>query len=581
MALATYAATLCPTVGPGDSGELTLAAMKLGIAHPPGYAVFTWLGRLSTLLPFTESAVATNLLTALLAAGGVTLLFLMGRSMGLGRIAAASAALVLAFSDLYWQSATTHEVYALDALLLAAVMALVLRSSTRRPGRLLTAAFVFGLALGHRPTAALWLPSALLLLWPRRDLLRTRPFALALPAVLLLGFSSTLGILVRARAGPSIVWEDPSTLARFWQHIRATQYGDLAFSVPSEVLAGRLRALPGMLSTAMGIPALLAAAVGAFVLARRRRRELAALVMLLGTAAFGLVYNIPDFSSQFLPAVLALALLAGTGVDWIASRVRSLGPQVAIVLAALTTCYPLVSHLGPALRDRTTAVRDLGDNMLATLPEHSVLFFGDDVIGNAAGYASELRRTAESRAFVSAERLFSSLYWTQLRQTLDLPDHTATLAGAKDGGRDEAMQLLLAAVTRSTIGTRQVYLSPDLLRDAVFNGPLGRTYDIVPTGIVNRLVSKSEAPSQEDVLSRNAELWARYGLESLRRSYKREAFEGIQIVYAASRLNLAVYCHKRGWQSAYEEQFQAAQSLPSPAGFRALSERVRRLLERR
>jgi len=34
--LAVYVWTLYPSVAGGDSGELTIAAYRLGVAHPPG-----------------------------------------------------------------------------------------------------------------------------------------------------------------------------------------------------------------------------------------------------------------------------------------------------------------------------------------------------------------------------------------------------------------------------------------------------------------------------------------------------------------------------------------------------------------
>src|ERR1035437_9789014 len=71
-----YFKTLCPTVAGGDSGELTSAAHLLGVAHPPGYPIWTILGKLSTLFPFGSIAWRVNLFTAICgsATAGVILL---------------------------------------------------------------------------------------------------------------------------------------------------------------------------------------------------------------------------------------------------------------------------------------------------------------------------------------------------------------------------------------------------------------------------------------------------------------------------------------------------------------------------
>ncbi|MBN3276043.1 TM260 protein, partial [Polyodon spathula] len=57
------------SVAGGDSGELITAACELGVAHPPGYPLFTLLARLALdLLPFGPPAYRVNLLNGLLGA---------------------------------------------------------------------------------------------------------------------------------------------------------------------------------------------------------------------------------------------------------------------------------------------------------------------------------------------------------------------------------------------------------------------------------------------------------------------------------------------------------------------------------
>jgi len=47
--------TMHPTVAGGDSGELMGAACELGVAHPPGYPLFTMLSWLGTQVLFVSS----------------------------------------------------------------------------------------------------------------------------------------------------------------------------------------------------------------------------------------------------------------------------------------------------------------------------------------------------------------------------------------------------------------------------------------------------------------------------------------------------------------------------------------------
>jgi len=71
-----YLATCSPTVNFTDSGELITVAWTWGIAHPPGYPLYTMLGGLWIhLLPFGNPAWRMNILSALFAALAVGLFY--------------------------------------------------------------------------------------------------------------------------------------------------------------------------------------------------------------------------------------------------------------------------------------------------------------------------------------------------------------------------------------------------------------------------------------------------------------------------------------------------------------------------
>ncbi|KAJ7406363.1 hypothetical protein BTVI_65747 [Pitangus sulphuratus] len=73
---ALYAATLPPSLPGGDAGELITAAYELGVAHPPGYPLFTLLAKVATgLLPGGSPASRVNLLCGFLGAAAASLLF--------------------------------------------------------------------------------------------------------------------------------------------------------------------------------------------------------------------------------------------------------------------------------------------------------------------------------------------------------------------------------------------------------------------------------------------------------------------------------------------------------------------------
>src|SRR3990172_1746314 len=74
-ALALYVRTAAPSVLGADSGEFQFVPPVLGIAHPPGYALYTLLGKLFSLLPLGEIAYRVNLMSGFFGAWAVGLVY--------------------------------------------------------------------------------------------------------------------------------------------------------------------------------------------------------------------------------------------------------------------------------------------------------------------------------------------------------------------------------------------------------------------------------------------------------------------------------------------------------------------------
>jgi len=161
--LALYVHTLAPTILPADSGEFQFVAYVLGIAHPPGYPLYTMLAKLCTYLPFGDIAHRVNLFSAFTSA--LTLVVLsraVKRATG-SSTAGWIAAAVLGVSPTFWAQSTTANIRSLTALFTALQLAaLVAYTRSKNPRYLLGLAIALGLGITHHgSTALLILPSAL------------------------------------------------------------------------------------------------------------------------------------------------------------------------------------------------------------------------------------------------------------------------------------------------------------------------------------------------------------------------------------------------------------------------------------
>lgn len=207
--LVVYLLTLAPTIYNLDSPDLTAAAYTLGIAHAPGYPLYTLLGWLfSHAVAVGDVGYRLNLFSALLGAGTVFLVYHVARQLCGQVLPSAAAALMLAFSYYFWADSLVAEVYTLDTLLLAGLLFLLLRWRDHRDARLLFgASFLLGLGLANRTTTALFIPAVAAYL-----LLSSRPTGaarwLVVPAGLALGLLPYIYLPLAYAAGPDYVWSD-------------------------------------------------------------------------------------------------------------------------------------------------------------------------------------------------------------------------------------------------------------------------------------------------------------------------------------------------------------------------------------
>ena len=322
-----YASTVSPGLLPADSGEFQLVATVLGIAHPPGYPLYTLLGRLATLaVPWGDAALRLNLLSALCSALTLGLVAHTVRRRTGSAAAALVAAGALGLSTTFWAQATTANIRALTGLFVALLLALALRWGEERSARRLwVLAGVFGLAVGHHASLApLGLPLAGYVLWREPALLRApRRWAAPLAALV-----ASLGVLlylpVRSAMGAPFDPAPIRSVADFAEHVFALGFsGDMLYYRTLADLLARAAAWGQILRLEFG-PWLLAGAVGAAALAARRDRRATLLVggTLAVNTALAVTYRAPQTVEYLLPTYVALAVLLGEGLG---EAIRALG----------------------------------------------------------------------------------------------------------------------------------------------------------------------------------------------------------------------------------------------------------------
>jgi dolichyl-phosphate-mannose-protein mannosyltransferase len=222
-----YGVTAARDIVTGDTPELAAAAVTLGVAHPPGYPLLTLLGHLFSQLPIDPVAFRLNLFASFCGAITVAFVYATGWELTRSRGAAAVASMALAISPLFWEWSLVFEAFALNNLMAAFLVYLVIRwERTLRPHYLLFGALVGGLGMANHQTIVLLAPAILFLMWRRRATLLARPaILLASAGAFLAGLAVYLTIPWAASRHPYMNWGEVSSLRDLLALAARTDYG--------------------------------------------------------------------------------------------------------------------------------------------------------------------------------------------------------------------------------------------------------------------------------------------------------------------------------------------------------------------
>lgn len=206
-----------------DGGELAAASAELGVAHPPGFPLFSLICKgVMLALPVGDVAFRGNVASGLLAAAAAVMVVAAARAWGVSRGAAAAGAGLWAVTPVVVLHATTVEVYAGAGLWTAAVLWGVARA--RDDGRAaLTVGLLCGLAAGHHAELRLLVGVAMVAggwaWWRAGEGRMARRAALGAAVMAGLGALVVLYLPVRAAGEPWRNWGDPSSVGGLWDHL--------------------------------------------------------------------------------------------------------------------------------------------------------------------------------------------------------------------------------------------------------------------------------------------------------------------------------------------------------------------------
>lgn len=408
-ALIVYNATLTPSLSykSPDGNELATVPYLLGLVHSTGYPLYTWLGKLFTYLPVGDIAHRMNLMSAVLGAAGVGLVYLIALNLTRHRLASLFTALLFAFSRTFWSQTGIAEVYAPNVFMVALTLLLLLKwadaeenGSRRATWYLLAFCLSFGLSLGTHMSNLGFAPAfaifILLINWrvlvqPLKLFGGAGLFALGVAQFLWLPYKAhTLNDQAMLRSAPAT-----------WQGIYNYTLGafpQFKFAFPLEAIPERIVLYLWLLKLNVGLAGILLGLYGMWeLLFRRPKRFFLLILMYLVHVFFFVQYRVFDLDVFFIPAHLLYMLFIGVGlaslIGYVTNLLRRLHGErirkglvglahiLLICVLLLMTARLLRANWGANDYSSDTAINDFYDNVFELLPADSVLLGRGGVFG--------------------------------------------------------------------------------------------------------------------------------------------------------------------------------------------------------
>ncbi|HEY8545135.1 MAG TPA: DUF2723 domain-containing protein [Acidimicrobiales bacterium] len=323
VALVVYVLTLLPGVGySGDTAKWQFIGVVGGVPHATGYPLYVALDQVWVrLVPFGSIAWRVNLLSAVLGAATVAVLYVVLRQLGLRREVALATTLVFAFSQTFWSQAVVAEVYTLHLLFLVSVTACL--AHWRLGGAnawLLAGLGLYALSFGHHLTTGLALPGIAWLVWNDRHRALTARNVAFVVAAALVGAAQYLYLLRLSDVGGYHEGRI-DTFGDILGYVTGGEFKDSMFIFSwYGLLVGRVPMLFRFLRHEYFV-LLVPMAYGVWHGVRRAsspaRRDVAIHLALLGalSAVYVLNYDVPDVIVFCLPLFLVLAVFLGVAIE--------------------------------------------------------------------------------------------------------------------------------------------------------------------------------------------------------------------------------------------------------------------------
>lgn len=508
--LSLYLHNLSPGVFGGDVGDLVTASYVFGVAHPPGYPLFTLLGFIfSHIISVGTVAFRVGLVSTLASAFGVLFFYLTIYKLTKSTLLSFLTACILGVNYLYWFYAEIAEVFALNNVFLCILFLLaIFFTLTKKRIYFFLLAFFSGLSLTNHQTIVLIFPSLVLIVFTSVKEQIKKDWKILLYSVFLFlcGLIVYLYIPFAASKNPVVNWDQVQDIQSFIRLVLRQDYGTFSaglFSPPT--FLQRLLILQSYLFTVISqltIPVIFISLFGVYYLLRIKKTLTVALLLawiltgpfFIAYAGFPLYspFNIGVYERFFILSSIVLLFFFPFGLLFFVKQIKPFfraESLYAMQIGFFIIPFMLFMYNFPKTNLRSVFIGDnLAKDILRPLPKNSVLFLGGDTILFNAWYIRYVLQYRSDVTLFNINGLLRDPYFLYLEEQFK-----------KKHPKITNKQNIVAGTVLSIAAQRPVFSIQEIKADS--------SYGWIPYGLTFQLVKKSAFPSKETYLKKVQAIW--------------------------------------------------------------------------
>lgn len=507
-----YAHNLSRSVYGGDVGDLVTAASVMGVPHPPGYPLFTFLGFLLTRIDFISPAFMVGLISVFSSSLAAVLYYLLALEFTKNRFISFVSTLILSFNYLFWFYAEIAEVFALNNMFVILLfLTAFLYYKKKNINFLYALSFFVGLSFTNHQTIIFVYPSLLILVLANYKKIFSSPKIIIKNILfVILGLLIYVYVPIAAMQNPVVNWDRVKNVESFLRLILRQDYGTFNAGIfASPILEQRIIILKTYFSDIFiqsTFPVIVLSLIGSIYMFIKEKRMFFAVFLafflsgplfigyagfpLLGSFFIGIYERFFSISSLILLTFLPFGLLFV--VNLLNKVLKNKSFQNLFIGVFMIIPLSLFYYNFPKTDLHNIYIGDnLAYDMISPLPKKAILFLSGDTVLFNAWYVHYALNFRPDVTIINLSGLAGDAYFEK-----KINDYKKSHPAEKND-KD-----VTARVIKELSKVRPVF-SYDSVQPSK-----GAKFVWIPYGLSFKLLdSEKDIPKQEELLNKNTRIW--------------------------------------------------------------------------